>query len=39
MVLLEIEKLGTQDEFDEGIAKVKFLRVKSGSEFGKLERL
>ena len=37
MNLLKTEKLGTQEEFDEGIAKVKLLRVKSASEFANLQ--
>ena len=39
MNLLKTEKSGTQEEFDEGIAKVKLLRVKSASEFAKLQIL
>ena len=35
--MLKTEKSGTQEEFDEGIAKVKLLRVKSSSEFVKLQ--
>ena len=39
MNLLKTEKSGTQEELDEGIAKVKLLRVKSTSEFAKLQRI
>ena len=38
MNLLKTKKSGTQEEFDEGIAKVKLLRVKSASEVAKLHR-
>ena len=35
----KLKNSGTQEEFDEGIAKVKFLRVKSTSVFAKLYRI
>ena len=38
MELLKAKKSGTQEEFDEGIDKVKLLTVKSSSEFSKLQR-
>ena len=37
MVLLETERLGTQEKFDEGKPKVNLLRVKSASEIVKLQ--
>ena len=36
---LKTKNLGTKEEFDEGIAKVKLLRVKYASEFSKLHIL
>ena len=39
MNLLKTENSDTQEEFDEGIAKVKLLRFKSANEFSNLQRL
>ena len=36
--MLQIEKSGTQEEFDEGIAKVKLMGVNTASDFAKLHR-